>query len=58
MRVKLLKSLCEELPVGSLGEAMFLKSCELPKGDMVRVQWDNGMNIPMYRNEIEPAATP
>jgi hypothetical protein len=55
MRVQLKKSLCEELPVGSLGSAMFLKDGKLPEHGMVRVQWDNGMNIPMYRNEITPA---
>jgi hypothetical protein len=55
MTVKLLKSICEELPVGSLGTALFLKKAELPENGMVRVQWNNGMNIPMYRSEIEPA---
>ncbi len=56
MRVQLKKSLGAELPVGSQGIAMFLKNNELPKNGMVRVQWDNGMNIPMYRHEIEPVA--
>lgn len=57
MRVKLLKQICKALPAGSLGTATLLKSHngKLPQHGMVRVQWDNGMNIPMYRHEIEPA---
>lgn len=54
MRVKLIGQLCSELPAGSLGTAMFVKGeMKLPKNGMIRVQWDNGMNIPMYRGEIE-----
>ena len=54
MRVSLKKRLCDELPKGSLGTAMYLKDGILPKSGLIRVQWDNGMSVPMRRGEIQP----
>ena len=54
MRVSLKKRLCDELPKGSLGTAMYLKNGILPKSGLIRVQWDNGMSVPMHRGEIQP----
>jgi hypothetical protein len=50
IRVKLVKQTTPELPLGSLGTVEY---GNLRKRGMVRVQWDCGFNIPMYRNEIK-----
>jgi hypothetical protein len=50
-RVKLVKQTTPELPAGSLGTVVYGDLGG--KRGMVRVQWDCGFNIPMYRAEIE-----
>ncbi len=51
IRVRLVKETTQELPKGSMGTVI---NGDLAERGMVRVQWDCGFNIPMYRNEIEP----
>jgi hypothetical protein len=49
-RVRLIKERTPKLPRGSLGT---VTEGDLDRRGMVRVMWDCGYNIPMYRNEVE-----
>lgn len=52
-RVRLVIAIApDKLPLGSLGT---LVEGTLDRPGMVRVIWDVGYNIPMYRSEIELA---
>lgn len=49
-RVRLIKERTPKLPLGSMGT---VTEGDLGRRGMVRVMWDCGFNIPMYRNEVE-----
>ena len=50
-RVRLIKERTPELPAGSLGT---VTAGDLRDRGMIRVLWDAGYDIPMYRGEVEP----
>ena len=50
-RVRLIKELNHKLPAGSLGTVI---AGDLRDRVMIRVKWDAGYDIPMYREEVEP----
>ena len=53
-RVRLIDQLTSRLPLGSEGTiTQSGMNSAVPRPGMVRVQWDNGLNIPMYRRELE-----
>jgi hypothetical protein len=55
VRVKLGKSLSPlDLPVGTLGTVI---GGDMARRGMLLVVWDNGMEIPMYRGELDHANT-
>lgn len=52
-RVRLVKELTPELPLGTEG---VVDRPNITDSGMYMVRWDNGLELPMYRNEIEPVA--
>lgn len=52
-RVRLVKELTPELPLGTEGT---VDRPNIAARGMYMVKWDNGLELPMYRSEIEPVA--
>jgi hypothetical protein len=53
MRVRLVKQLTPELPVGSIGTIYHKDVKKWPHRGMYRVFWDNVGDICMFRGELE-----
>lgn len=54
-RVRLVKERTPKLPAGSLGT---VTGGHLGRRGMIRVLWDCGFDIPMYRGEVEEVVEP